>query len=303
MRQMGGLRTKMPRTFWSFLAGGLALSGFPLITAGFWSKDEILSGAFLGSHMAVFIMLALAALLTAFYTARQITMVFFGAPRSESAKHASETKPVMTTPLLILAFFAITLGWVGIPKEFPILGSLSPAWFQTFMGQMVEGAEAHGHSLIPLLTSLVVSLGGLTLGWLVYRGFHRADQQDPMEKGLGFFFKVFQNKYWVDEFYEVAFIRPAGWFAEKFSYQFVDQTLIDGALHGIARLATGLGRLFRFGFDLPVVNGAGDGVAGGTKGLGGLMRRMQNGKVQHYMGLAVLFIVLITIVVIYFTQI
>jgi NADH-quinone oxidoreductase subunit L len=56
MRQMGGLRTKMPRTFWSFLAGGLALSGFPLITAGFWSKDEILSGAFLGSHMAVFIM-------------------------------------------------------------------------------------------------------------------------------------------------------------------------------------------------------------------------------------------------------
>lgn len=303
MRQMGGLRTKMPRTFWSFLAGGLALSGFPLITAGFWSKDEILSGAFLGSHFMVFAMLAAAALLTAFYTARQITLVFFGEPRSEAAKHASETKPVMTTPLLILAFFALTLGWVGIPKEFPLLGSLSPAWFQTFIGQMVEGGEAQGHSLIPLFTSLVVSLGGLAAGWLVYRGVKTAAQQDPMHAKLGFFFKVFQNKYWVDEIYEVVFIRPAGWIAEKFSYQFVDLFLIDGALHGIGRLGNGLGRLFRFGFDLPVVNGAGDGVAGGTKGLGGLLRRMQNGKIQHYMGLAVLFIVLITIIVIYFVQI
>jgi len=303
MRQMGGLRTKMPRTFWSFLAGGLALSGFPLITAGFWSKDEILSGAFLGSHLTVFTMLAAAALLTAFYTARQITLVFFGEPRSEAAKHATETKPVMTTPLLILAFFALTLGWAGVPKEFPIFGSLSPAWFQSFMGQMVEGGEAQGHSLIPLVTSLVVSLGGLTLGWLVYRGYKTASQQDPMEAKLGFFFKIFQNKYWVDEFYEVVFIRPAAWFAEKFSYQFVDLFMIDGALRGIGRLANALGRLFRFGFDLPVVNGAGDGVAGGTKGLGGLMRRMQNGKIQHYMGLAVLFIVLITIIVIYFVQI
>lgn len=303
MRQMGGLRTKMPRTFWSFLAGGLALSGFPLITAGFWSKDEILSGAFLGSHMAVFTMLALAALLTAFYTARQITMVFLGEPRSEAARHASETKPVMTTPLLILAFFALTLGWAGIPKEFPILGHLSPAWFQTFLGQMVESAHTEGHSLVPLVTSLVVSLGGLTLGWLVYRKYRSADQLDPMEKGLGYFFKIFQNKYWVDEFYEVVFIRPAGWIAEKVSYQLIDQTLIDGALHGIGRLGNGLGRLFRFGFDLPVVNGAGDGVAGGTRGLGSLLRRMQNGKIQHYMGLAILFIVLITIVVVYFVQI
>jgi NADH-quinone oxidoreductase subunit L len=168
---------------------------------------------------------------------------------------------------------------------------------------MVEGAEAEGHSIIPLLTSLLVSLGGLTLGWLVYRGFKSAAQQDPMEKGLGFIFKAFQNKYWVDEFYEVAFIRPAGWIAEKISYKFIDLTLIDGALHGIGKLANGLGRLFRFGFDLPVVNGAGDGVAGGTKGMGGLLRRMQNGKIQHYMGLAVLFIVLITIIVIYFVQI
>jgi len=83
----------------------------------------------------------------------------------------------------------------------------------------------------------------------------------------------------------------------------IDQTIIDGALHGIGRLGNGLGRLFRFGFDIPVVNGAGDGLADGTKGLGSLLRRMQNGKVQHYMGLAVLFIVLIAAAVVYFVQI
>ncbi len=65
---MGGLLRKMPVTFWTFLVGGLALSGFPLVTAGFWSKDDILAGAFNGGYLVVFVLLALAALLTAFYT-------------------------------------------------------------------------------------------------------------------------------------------------------------------------------------------------------------------------------------------
>jgi NADH-quinone oxidoreductase subunit L len=112
---MGGLRHKMPITFWTFLAGGLALSGFPLITAGFWSKDEILSGAYASGQLLIFWVLALAALLTAFYTMRQITLTFLGKPRSQSAEHAQESRPVMTAPLVVLSFFAITAGWVGIP--------------------------------------------------------------------------------------------------------------------------------------------------------------------------------------------
>ena len=75
---MGGLKDKMPITFWTFTIGGLALSGLPLVTAGFWSKDEILAGAFNSEHLVVFIVLALSALLTAFYTARQITLTFLG---------------------------------------------------------------------------------------------------------------------------------------------------------------------------------------------------------------------------------
>ncbi len=85
MFNMGGLRKKMPVTFWTFVIGGFALSGFPLITAGFWSKDEILADAFAHAPV-VFIVLALAALLTAFYTMRQITLTFFGKPRTEAAR-------------------------------------------------------------------------------------------------------------------------------------------------------------------------------------------------------------------------
>ena len=91
MFNMGGLRRKMPITFWTFLIGGFALSGFPIITAGFWSKDEIFADAFGHGHMGVFITLAVAAFLTAFYTMRQITLTFLGEPRTKEAEHAQET--------------------------------------------------------------------------------------------------------------------------------------------------------------------------------------------------------------------
>ncbi|HSO27820.1 MAG TPA: NADH-quinone oxidoreductase subunit L, partial [Anaerolineales bacterium] len=91
MFNMGGLRKKMPVTFWTFLIGGLSLAGFPLVTAGFWSKDEILADAWYHNHQLVFWTLALAALLTAFYTGRQLALTFFGEPRTHAAEHASES--------------------------------------------------------------------------------------------------------------------------------------------------------------------------------------------------------------------
>ncbi|MCX6028348.1 MAG: NADH-quinone oxidoreductase subunit L [Chloroflexi bacterium] len=176
MRNMGGLFRRMPRTAITFIIGGLALSGFPIITAGFWSKDEILSDAFINGHTVVFVTLALAALLTAFYTARQIVMTFFGKPRTAAAEHASEHDSIfqwMTIPLMVLAVFAVAGGWVGIPKEFPILGALSTNPFHHFIGSLAEALHIEAaelpFNLVPLLTSLVVALGGLTLGWLVYR--------------------------------------------------------------------------------------------------------------------------------------
>ncbi len=126
MFNMGGLRKKMPITFWTFLIGGLALSGFPVLTAGFWSKDEIFAEAFGNGHLVVFITLAVAAFLTAFYTMRQITLTFLGEPRTKAAEHASETPWTMTVPLIVLAVFAVGYGWAGIPEDFPLSGRSHP---------------------------------------------------------------------------------------------------------------------------------------------------------------------------------
>jgi len=142
MRNMGGLAKKMPITFWTFLIGGFALSGFPIITAGFWSKDEIFADAFAHGHMAVFITLAVAAFLTAFYTMRQISMTFLGKARTPEAEHAHETNWTMTTPLVVLSFFAVGYGWVGIPEHFPVLGGILPNWFHDFVGHTLENPPA-----------------------------------------------------------------------------------------------------------------------------------------------------------------
>lgn len=301
---MGGLRSKMPLTFWTFLVGGLALSGFPLITAGFWSKDEILSSAFSGGQIVVFVTLAVAALLTAFYTMRQITLTFLGKPQTKSAEHAGENGWVMIFPLLVLAVFAIAAGWFGVPKNFPLLGGVLPNWFGDFVGQMVRGEGGHGSAegfnWIPLITSLLVSLGGLYLGWRTYRNF-RLGQLDPLEKPLGAFYAWLKNKYYFDELYDRIFIQPAKWLAETFSYQWIDLRVIDGILHAIARFAWWLGEKLRFLFDLPVVNGAGDASADGARGIGNWMRGIQTGRVQQYMVIAMLVLVALGVIfLIYF---
>jgi NADH-quinone oxidoreductase subunit L len=106
MMNMGGLWKKMPITFWTFVIGGFALSGFPIITAGFWSKDEILADAWFHGiegdtlAMVVFWVLAVAALLTAFYTMRQISLTFLGKPRTPLAEPAHESNWFMTITLI-----------------------------------------------------------------------------------------------------------------------------------------------------------------------------------------------------------
>lgn len=299
MRNMGGLKKKMPVTFWTFLAGGLALSGFPIITAGFWSKDEILSGVFSGGHIGVFIILVVTAFITAFYTARQLTLVFLGEPRTAAAEHATESKPVMTLPLVILAIFALGVGWVGIPHAFPGLGQISPAWFQEFVGTMLP-FEAHEevHSYIPLITSVLASIGGLLLGWLTYRKQASAEEKDPLQKSLGGVFNVLKNKYWIDEIYQIVFIRPAEWVADKVVYQFIDLKIIDGALHGLAAAGVWLGNLIRYKFDVPVINGGGDGVAKSTRGAGSLLHTLQTGKVQQYLAIAIACTVVVGLIII-----
>jgi len=291
MFNMGGLRKKMPITFWTFLAGGFALSGFPLITAGFWSKDEILADAFGHGHWAVFLTLAIAALLTAFYTMRQITLTFLGEPRTKAAHHAQETPWTMTFPLVILAVFAIGIGWVGIPEHFPLLGGLIPNWFHEFVGgTLLEHPVGVEFSPWPLITSIVVALGGLALGWTVYRDIP-ANAPDPVEKALGPVHKVLKNKYYFDELYDFLFVKPAFWFAETFTSLWMDRKVIDGFLHKVAQAVGIIGNFFRNKIDKPIINEFfGDGIGNSVKQIGQDLRPIQTGKIQQYMmfGLSVI---------------
>jgi len=285
---MGGLKDKMPITFWTFLIGGFALSGFPLVTAGFWSKDEIFADAFGHGHIAVFITLATAAFLTAFYTMRQITLTFFGEARTPEAEHAQETPWTMTLPLIILSIFAIGYGWVGIPEHFPGLGGLVPNWLHEFVGgTLAEHPEAVEFSWIPLLTSLGVALGGLGLGYFVYR-----DVNSPAEDKLQIGF--LKNKYYFDEIYDAVFVKPAYWFAENVVYKFMDQGVIDGILHFFGPATQRLGDVVRNYFDLPVINRFfGDGSADVTYWFGGKLRAIQTGRIQQYLMLSLIIFVVV----------
>ena len=282
MFNMGGLRKKMPVTFWTFLIGGFALSGFPLVTAGFWSKDEILADAFINGHLTIFITLAIAAFMTAFYTMRQITLTFLGEARTKEAEHAQENKWTMTAPLVVLSVFAIGYGWVGIPEHFPLLGGLVPNWFHEFVGgTLAELPPVLAFNWIPLLTSLVVALGGLSLGWFVYK-----DIKSPAEDK--FQIPLLKNKYYFDEAYEYLFIKPLTWFSEVFVSKWMDKGVIDSILHIFGPATGGIGSTIRNYFDVPVVNQFfGDGSADVTYWIGKNLRPIQTGRIQQYLILSI----------------
>jgi NADH-quinone oxidoreductase subunit L len=300
MWNMGGLRKKMPTTFLTFVIGGLSLAGFPLVTAGFWSKDEILGGAYSGGFMLVFITLAVTALITAFYTARQITLTFLGNSRSEAAIHAHESARTMVYPLVLLAVFALAAGWFGIPAGFPVLGGHGAGWFQTFLSPMnpFEGVAGESHSLVPLFVSLIVSLGGLVLGWQVYKNM-KAGQMDPARKAFGPLYTILHNKYYVDEIYSVVFIRPAVWVAEKFTSVWMDKQVIDGIIHAVGAITPMFGGILRNGFDKPVISNGGDNLGAALNNIGNALRKVQTGRVQQYM-IMTIWIMLISGMVVYY---
>jgi NADH-quinone oxidoreductase subunit L len=289
MRNMGGLLGRMPATGWTFIIGGLALSGFPLITAGFWSKDEILAFAWAGQNTYVFWTLAIAAFLTAFYTARQIGLTFFGSPRTEGAVHAPESVRSMTWPLILIAPFAIGLGWFGIPEHFPALGGIVPNWLEHYLEPYVGYLGFHvAHpefDMMPLMVSIVVALGGLLVGFLVYGRGLREGQIDPLRSLLGPVWMLFHNKYYVDELYRHTIIGfTLG--LSKFLYWFDDFWVIDPIINGIGRASVWFAKLLA-AFDRVVVDGTVGGAGWLADRMGRMLRQTQDGHVQVYLMVAV----------------
>ena len=316
MMELGGLKEKMPRTFWTFVAGGFALSGFPIITAGFWSKDEILAHAWhefmnegvMSWPFFVWLLLTIAAFLTAFYTARQISLTFLGKPRSHHAEHAHETPNTMTIPLIILAFFAVTLGFVGIPEE--IIGH-GNNWFHNFVGHEYPATPL---SLPVMLLSSGLAVGGLGIGWLVYgRKPLLHGEMDPLERGmnkirLGWLYEAMRNKFYFDELYQATFIKGSVKLADIF-YNFDYHWVIDPFINLVARISRGFSDLMNqfdekvidrlvnltglSGItlsdlggitDIKVVDGLVNGIADVTGWVGeNVLRPIQTGKIQNYL--------------------
>ncbi|MGH7965669.1 MAG: NADH-quinone oxidoreductase subunit L, partial [Candidatus Binatia bacterium] len=213
MRKMGGLKDKMPYTFWTFLISTLAIAGIPPL-AGFFSKDEILWKTFSSGHQILWLVGFLGAGMTAFYMFRQVFMVFFGENRADhhTQHHLHESPPVMTSPLIVLATGAVFAGLLGVPHA---LGgnNLFEQWLApVFAGG--HGDAAHGavhHAVEPIeyvlmLASIGIALAGIGLAYLMYYRKTLAPEVFSSTGG-GVPHKIVYNKYYIDEIYQATFVR------------------------------------------------------------------------------------------------
>ncbi|MFQ5682706.1 MAG: NADH-quinone oxidoreductase subunit L [Candidatus Binatia bacterium] len=255
MRKMGGLKSYFPITYWTYLIAALAISGAPL-TAGFFSKDQILGQAFASPNSSIWLWVSgwVTAGLTALYMFRQFFMVFHGPCRLEAhvRAHLHESPRVMTVPLLLLACGSIFAGWLGAP-EF-MWGSGWAHWLQPVFG-VREGLHP-GAMIEEYLMALTLGVAGV--GFVTaYLSYCRAGNLPRLLSTLagGTPYRWLLNKYYVDETYDLFFVRP-----------------FTGGSRWLAEI-----------FDLAIIDGMVNGVADHVKQMSYLWRRLQTGNVQHYL--------------------
>ena len=283
MSDMGGLRKKMPITFWTMLIGSLALAGiFPF--AGFWSKDELLVVAQKTGHYWLFAAFLVTALLTAFYTARMVLITFYGDYRGQATPH--ESPPSMSGPLVVLAGATMFVGLLGAPQ----LGAVFGKWV------FYEAVEASVFVPWIALLGTVLAVGGLFVGYSMYKAYR---EPDPMEAKLGPLWDVFQNRYYIDSFYMRAIVLPTRDRLSAGVYWF-NQNVLDAIVNGAAVLARWLASMVMW-FDRNVIDGAVNGLGSLTGQAGGVLKFIQSGNVQWYaaglfVGVVALAIVFIKIV-------
>lgn len=227
--KMGGLRSKMPLTFWTMLAATLAIIGFPG-TSGFASKDEILALAYAKSPV-LWVIGVVAAGCTAFYMLRLFTLAFLGKPRDHHAfEHAHESPRTMTWPLVALAVgsvFAVFLGWPKVMGgDFRIEAWLAPAitYGQLHVAHHVEEGSRM-FSLMMVAVSTLVGLGFALFAYLTYKdGLAVAEARAAK---FPFIHKLLLNKYYVDEGVERVILGPIRWFGNLL-WKLFDVIIIDG---------------------------------------------------------------------------
>ncbi len=247
IRTMGGLRTKIPATYWTFLFGTLAIVGFPGFS-GFFSKDEILWQTFIspyGSKVLWFIGV-FAAGLTSFYMFRLLLLTFHGDPRHTPvvAERVHESPRVMTRPLMVLALLSLAGGWIGIPAA---LGGknyledfLAPV-FATSRLRLVAAGVPHTPTEELELMALAVGLALAGFGAAYWMYLRRPTLANELAQTFHGPYQMLLNKYYVDELYQKYIVRPLNWLADRILWQTVDVEVIDGAVNGVGFRARAAG--------------------------------------------------------------
>jgi NADH-quinone oxidoreductase subunit L len=277
MRKMGGLKKFMPVTFWTFFISVLAIAGFPPL-AGFFSKDEILWLAFSGHHEIIWFLALCGAGMTAFYMFRQLFMVFFGQCRADhhTQEHLHDSPGVMTLPLVVLAAGAVVAGWIGLPAVFG--GSQFAHWLEP----VIAHGEHHGSHAVELGLmgcSIAVAAAGVFLAFLMY---YRAalSPQRFVDFAGGFLYRLFDNKWYFDEIYQVVFVNGTLLLARIGAL--FDQYIIDGIVDGSAAL-TRFSSWLNGLFDNYVIDGIVNAIADLTFWTGNKFRRIQTGNINSYL--------------------
>ncbi len=294
IRNMGGLKAKMPVTFWTFLIYTLAISGVPL-TSGFLSKDSILSGTLafssLTGHLLIPIIGFLVAGLTAFYMFRIVILAFLGEHKeADRLNHIHESPKVMTVPLMILAalslfFFYSTnpfngsQGWISLAAERP--ESVVPVTVAAPSAEIFEEAHHHAHNAGMILSLIVASLG-IALAFATYQ--MKRINADKIAASMSGVHKFLLNKWYFDELYGWLFVGGALRFSNMLRW--FDNTIVDGVVNG-SGWATKIIATVSGWFDTWVVDGAVNAVAYISGFFGIVLKKTQTGKVQTYIILAV----------------
>jgi NADH-quinone oxidoreductase subunit L len=251
MNKMGGLRKKIPITFWTMFIATLAISAiFPF--SGYFSKDLILDSAYESGHFWLWLIGVVTAGLTSFYMFRLIFMTFFGESRVDPDKvpHIHESPAVMTIPLIVLAILATVGGWVNIPDQL-LWGDTFVRFLAPAVGNFKPVVEASSFDLS--LLAIGASLIGVVLAWILYIRlpgipFLLAWRLKPA-------YDLLLNKYYIDEVYNFIVTRPLFWVSSN---------------------------VFRDGIDGFVIDGTAEGAGLAVQTSGEVARRAETGNVQHY---------------------
>ena len=240
MRAYGGLRKMMPVTHITMLVGCLAIAGIPGFS-GFFSKDEILMGAY--AYNPIFYYLGLgAALMTAFYMFRLYAMTFMGSYRGDSHHHPQESPTAIMVPLIVLAILTLVGGFIGIPELFVQNGHKLAAFLAPVFAE--SNAIAHPHTISHSTEWMLMGVSTILIIGMIFfaiKKFGGYSRNNAEETGLG---KVLVNKWYVDELYDTIIVKPVMWIGNVFAST-IEKSGIDKGVNGVGKSVQYLSRQFR----------------------------------------------------------